>query len=255
MVALVYAIVELPRAGWLSWHTAGPLVAAVVLGVLFRRLERRSAAPLVPARVVRSRTVRGGNVVILCAGMAVDGMLITLTGYVQGMLGWSPLGFGLATAVMTVTSVAGTLTGQRLATAYGARPVAAAGAALAGLACAMLAWLPGRGSLPLLLCGLFLLGAGLGLAFVCAQIAAVTGVREEDSGFAAGLVDTSFALGTALGIAVCTSVATAAAPGGEPGYRAGFAAAAVFGLLGIAAALVVPRDRRAAPATERASAG
>jgi MFS-type transporter involved in bile tolerance (Atg22 family) len=64
--------------------------------------------------------------------MAVDGMLSTLTAYVQQTLGWSPMWFGLVAAVMTVTSVVGGLLSQRFATQFGVRLVAATGTVLLG---------------------------------------------------------------------------------------------------------------------------
>ncbi len=102
-------------------------------------------------------------------------------------------------------------------------------------------------------------GAGLGGAFVACQIAALTGVRDEESGLAAGLIDTSFHLGNAIGIAIATSVAvvtTAAAHLNEPGivpaaaltdgFRAAFGITVVAAVLALVAALVL-LPRAAAP--------
>jgi MFS family permease len=57
--------------------------------------------------------------------------------------------------------------------------------------------------------GLVLFGAGLGATFVAAQIAGLSGVADQEAGLAAGLVDSSFNIGSALGIAVLSSVAVA----------------------------------------------
>jgi MFS-type transporter involved in bile tolerance (Atg22 family) len=56
--------------------------------------------------------------------MMVDGMLVTLTAYGQQVLGWSAPRFGLVATVMTMTSVAGALVGQRFTTTLGLRRVA-----------------------------------------------------------------------------------------------------------------------------------
>ncbi|MFC4466894.1 MFS transporter [Streptomyces xiangluensis] len=248
LVLLVYAIVTVPEAGWVSGRTAGLLLAAAVLVGLFVLVERRSAVPLVPLRILRSPSLVGGNLVILFAGMAVDGVLITLTSYVQHVLDWSAMRFGLLAAVMTVASVAGALVSQRLATGFGVRHVAAAGTVLLGAACMLLTWAVGDGgSTDVVLIALLIFGAGMGAAFVCSQIAALTGVAEREAGLAAGFVDTSFAIGTALGLAVCSSVALtrAQAVGGPAlpalieGHRAAFGVAVVFAVLGLAAALTL----------------
>ena len=228
LALLILAVVSVPMAGWLSVRTLGGLAGAAVLAGVFVLVEARSAAPLVPPRIRRSRSLVGGNLLIVTAGMCVDGMLVTLTSYVQRVLGWSAGQFGLLAAVMTVTSVAGLMIAQRLITRLGVRPVAIAG----GLCLAVAALLLSPGSPGLLAAGLVVFGAGMGGAFVAAQIAAFTGVAEEDSGLAAGLVDTSFSMGCALGVAICTSVALA---GDAAGYRAAFAVVALFALAGLPA--------------------
>jgi EmrB/QacA subfamily drug resistance transporter len=255
LVLLVYAIVGVPEVGWTGGRTTLLLVAGAALAALFVLVETRSTNPLVPFRVLGSRTLIGGNLVILSAGMAVDGMLITLTLHVQQVLGWSPLRFGLLAAVMTATSVAGGLLSQRLATRVGVRPVAAAGAVGLVAACLLLTGVStGSGSVAVMLVALLLFGAGMGGTFVPSQIAALAGVARHVSGLAAGLVDTSFSIGTALGVAICSSVALAraeAAGGPAPlaaisGHRAAFAAAAILAALGLLAALALFR-RHPAP--------
>ncbi|MDT7630277.1 MAG: hypothetical protein QOI50_2207 [Pseudonocardiales bacterium] len=249
LVLLVYAIVDLPTGGW-TWRTVGTLAASAALMGLFCLLESRSAAPLVPRRLLRSRTLLGGNALVLAAGMAVDGMLITLTGHVQLALGWSALRFGLVAAVMTVASVVGGLVSQRLALALGQRRVAVPGAALLAGGCLLLTQLAAAGSVGVLIDGQLVFGVGMGAAFVCAQIAALDGAADADSGLAAGVVDTSFSIGTALGIAVCTSVAAAVAGAARPaghlgdaglvlGEQVAFGVAGGFAVLGLLAALVL----------------
>jgi predicted MFS family arabinose efflux permease len=107
--------------------------------------------------------------------------------------------FGLVAAAMTVSAAAGGLASQRPAAVFGVRRVAAVGTILLAGACALLAGVSHGGSAVLVLTALPIFGAGMGAAAVCGQIAALTGVAGRDSGLAAGLADTSFAVGTALG--------------------------------------------------------
>lgn len=182
--------------------------AAVVLAALFVVVELRSPAPLVPMRIFASRALVGGNLVILIAGIAVDGLLIVVTLYTQQVLGFSALQFGVAMAIMTVTSVIGVIAGQHLVTRVGFRIVASSGMILLMIACLHLAGLSVEGTLiDDLLAGLVVFGAGMGTAFVAAQIAALTGVAERDTGLAAGLEETSFAVGTTLGVGLASAIA------------------------------------------------
>jgi EmrB/QacA subfamily drug resistance transporter len=210
LVLLVYAVSEAPDVGWTGVQTIGSLAAAVVSGAAFVRTEARSVAPLVPLRIFRSRTLVGGNLVLLTAGATLDGMLIIVTLYAQEVLGYSTVQFGLGVAVMTVMSVVGAVSGQALVTRIGLRPVALTGMILVGAACLVLAQVSVDGSyFGDVFIGLLLFGAGLGATFVASQIAGLSGVGEQESGLAAGLVDSSFNVGSALGIAVLSTVAVA----------------------------------------------
>jgi Na+/melibiose symporter-like transporter len=186
------------------------VLAAAVLIAGFVRIETRSVAPLVPLRIFRSRALVGGNLVLLTAGAAVDGMLIIVTLYAQEVLGYSTVQFGLGVAVMTVASVVGAIGGQALVTRVGLRPVALTGMILIAISCLLFTQVSVDGSyFGDIFFGLLLFGAGLGATFVASQIAGLSGVADQEAGLAAGLVDSSFNIGSALGIAVLTSVALA----------------------------------------------
>jgi EmrB/QacA subfamily drug resistance transporter len=250
LALLIYGITGAPAAGWTGIRTIAPLAAAAILLGLFGLIEARSRAPLVPLRIFRARALVGGNLVLLAAGMSVDGTLLIVTLYAQGVLGYSAVQFGLMTAVMTVTSAAGSYTAQAVVTRVGVRLVGAAGMALVATACLLLTQVSAGGSYwPDLFFGLLIFGAGLGSAFVAAQIAALTGAAERESGLAAGLAESSFNIGSALGIAILSTVAVArAGPGAglsamTEGFQAAFAVAAGVATLGAVVALLLFRPR------------
>ena len=249
VLLLVAGISEAPDAGWTNPRTLASLGASVALLALFRRIEQRSPGPLVPLRIFRSRSVVGGNLVLLTAGMCIEGMLLIVTLYAQEVLGYSTIQFGLMTAVMTVMSVIGAYSAQATVSKIGTRPVGAAGMLLIGVACLLLTQVSATGSyLDDMFLGLLIFGAGLGAAFVASQIAALSDVAERESGLAAGLVDSSFNIGGALGLAILSTVAVArtdAVSGGvspealTEGYQAAFLVAVGFALLGLVAALAL----------------
>ncbi|MFD9602480.1 MFS transporter [Streptomyces sp. NPDC059970] len=262
LVLFVYAITSVPDVGWSSHHVLGPLAGAMALTGLFVVIERRSKAPLVPFGVLRSRSLVGGDLLLLVTGMAVDGMLIVLTAHAQAVLGWSPVRFGLTAGVMTVAAVVGALACQRVVTRVGVRPVATVGTALLGGACLLLTRVVSEHSSPeLLTFALLVFGAGMGTATVCAQIAAFTGVAERHSGLAAGLADTCFAVGTALGVAIAGSVVAAHAPTPGtaapqtlvPGHQAAFGVVGLVAALGAVIALAM-LGKRSAPVTKETAA-
>jgi EmrB/QacA subfamily drug resistance transporter len=255
LVLLLYAIFMIADDGGLRGPTVALTVGAVALGALFVVIESRSAAPLVPLRIFRSRKLVGGNVVILVAGIAVDGLLIIMTLYAQQVLGYTAMQFGLTMTAMTVTSVAGVMAGQHVVTKVGSRPVAAAGLVLLGVACLVLSRLSADGTfVDDLLIGLLIFGAGMGAAFVAAQITALGGVADDESGLASGIAESSFSIGTTLGVAVASAVAAAVtnnllADGSSPalaqvtGMRTALFVAAGFTALGLLAAITLLRPQ------------
>ena len=87
LVALVYAVVEAPDAGWGDGQTLGLLALAAVLTAVFAAIESRSAAPLAPLGVFRSRSLVGGNLVLFALGTMGFGVPFILTQYAQEVLG------------------------------------------------------------------------------------------------------------------------------------------------------------------------
>src|SRR5215208_3085196 len=177
LVALVYAVVEAPGAGWGSGRTLGLLALAAALVAVFAAIESRSAAPLAPLGVFRSRALVGGNLVLVSLGTMAFGVPFILTQYAQEVLGWSPIQFGLASLVMPLSAVVGTTAAQGLATRVGVRPVAVLAMTLCGLGSLLLTQVSVGGSyLGDLFFALMILGPGIGAAYVAGSIAPLTGV-------------------------------------------------------------------------------
>jgi EmrB/QacA subfamily drug resistance transporter len=246
LVALVYAVVEAPRAGWTDAQTLGLLALSVALLTLFARIEARSEAPLAPLRLFHSRALVGGNLVMFALGMLAFGMPFILTQYAQDVLHYSPLEFGLASVVMPVTAAVGSITGQVVATRGGLRRLAVAGLALTGAGCLLLTQVSVDGSyFGDIFFGLLVFGPGLGAAYVAGSIVSLAGIRDADAGLASGLSNSSFQIGGAVGVAILSTVAVSHAHGNDPlaaltnGFQAAFAAAIVFAALGLLFAITV----------------
>jgi MFS family permease len=141
---------------------------------------------------------------------------------------------------------------------------------LVGAACLLLTQVSVDGSyFEDIFLGLLVFGTGLGAAFVASQIAALAGVAEEESGLAAGLVDSSFNIGGALGIAILSTVAVSRADNAlsgvgreaelralTEGFQTAFAVAVGVAALGafLAVLLFRPRTRTETPPVEAESA-
>jgi predicted MFS family arabinose efflux permease len=248
-LALVYALVDAPDAGWGSAQTIVRLAAAAALFAVFAAIESRVRAPLVPLRFLRAPTLVGANAAMLLFSCVAFGMPFILTLYAQQVLGYSAVEFGLSSLVFPVLAAVGSVTGQALVTRRGFAGVAAAGMALLAAGTAWLIGAPVDGTYVAdILPALVIFGPGIGLAFVACSIAALAGVAEQDSGLASGLNNTAFQLGGALGVAVATTVAVSNTSGADPaalteGFQAAFLACVAFPVAGLVLTLLLRRGR------------
>jgi EmrB/QacA subfamily drug resistance transporter len=264
LVLLVYALVEAPDAGWASLRTTLLFAGAAALLASFVVIESRHRAPLVPLRMLRSRTLVGANGVMLMFG-ATNGMVFILTLYAQQVLGYSALEFGTSFVVLPVAAAAGMLVAQAAIQKVGFRPVAATGMGLIGAGSLLLTQVSVGGSyFGDVFLGILVFGLGIGPAFATATIAALSGVAERESGVASGLSNSAFQIGIALGVAVVTTVAVsrsadylAANAGANPlvvlteGFRSAFVACGVLAAIGVALAVVLLGQPRRAPQERR----
>lgn len=179
LLLLAYAIITIPMAGWRSVQTLCLLAGATGLLALFAYTERHTRAPLLPNAVLRSPGLIGGNLVLVAAGMSVDGMLITLTTFTQKVLGYSPIQFGLVATTMTATAVIGALAGQRLVSTVGGRSVGLLGLGLLGGACLVLTHVSSHSDTPAtVVVGMIVFGLGMGATTAAAQITALSKVGQ-----------------------------------------------------------------------------
>jgi MFS family permease len=263
----IYAITETSQEGWLNARTLGELGIVIALIAAFARIESRRTPPMLPPALLRSRPLVAGNLVLLTAGLSVDGMVFTLSLYTQRVLGYSPIQFGGITAIMTASSIAAAPIAQRAVTRFGPRLVGRAGLAMLCLANAGLAATTSlRGSPVSIAACMLLFGLGMGCAFVSGTIASLKDVSDQDSGIAAGIQNISFSLGTTLGIAILSAISAATIHGLSPqpaghghigalvsGYRVAFIAGALLGALGLAVTAAICRSTPPEAAIEAGS--
>jgi MFS family permease len=198
---------------------------------------------------------------MLVFGMLPYGLGFVLTLYAQQVLGYSALKFGVSSVVLAVGATVGAIVGQGVVIKVGFRAAAATGLALIGAGSLVLAQLSVHGSyFPDIFFGLLLSGLGIGLAFVTATVAALSGVAEQEAGLASGLSNTALQIGTAVGVAILTTVAVSRSDdyltsnaGADQllalshGYQSAFRALVVLSGIGVALALLLlgqPRTTR-----------
>ncbi|MDI3403438.1 MFS transporter [Streptomyces cavernicola] len=212
LVALVYGFTRAESDGWSDATTVGLFVASAVLLASFLLVESRVKAPLLPLRVLTDRN-RGG--VYLSLGLAVIamfGLFLFLTYYLQVVKGYSPVMTGFAFLPMIAGMITGsTQIGARLMTRVPPRLLMGPGFLVAALGMLLLTQLEiGTSYAGLILPAQLLLGLGMGTAFMPAMSLATHGVEARDSGVASAMVNTSQQVGGAIGTALLNTIAASA---------------------------------------------
>jgi EmrB/QacA subfamily drug resistance transporter len=208
LLLLVYTISKAPQVGWGSARTVTLLAVSAALLAAFVVIEARAAAPLMPLRIFRLRTVAVANAVGFLLGASFFAFIFIGTLYMQQVLGWSALQAGTAWLAASLTSVALAGAAQKLVTTISAGPVMALGMAMIGGGILWATQVPVHGHFWSDLAGpFFVAGAGTAFAFIPVSIAGLAGVTEQDGGLASGLLNTSQQVGGAIGTAIASTVA------------------------------------------------
>jgi EmrB/QacA subfamily drug resistance transporter len=246
---LVYALVDANNAGWGSARTIVLFVVAVVLLAGFVATERRAVAPLVPFSIFRLRTLTGANVVGVLIGASLFSMFFFISLYMQQVLGYSAIKAGLSYLPLAVSIIISAGIASQLVTTVGFKRVLAIGLALIAVALVWFSQISVDGSFVSDILGPSLLAAvGLGFSFVSSTIAAVSGVSEDDSGLASGLINTTQQVGGALGLAILSAISISVIGQSHSpavltdGFGDAFLAGAGFAVIGLVATLTIIRS-------------
>src|SRR6202453_1844079 len=94
LFAIVFGFSHAETAGWTSALTIGSLALGVVLVSAFAFAESRVAHPLLPLRVILDRARGGSYISVGLSGIAVFGVFLFLTYYLQLVKGYSPVTSG-----------------------------------------------------------------------------------------------------------------------------------------------------------------
>ena len=249
LLSLVYGIEQTRTHGWSSAATLAPICAAVVLLTAFALLERRAANPLVPPSTWRIRSLVSASTVMTVNTGVVVGMAFLTSLYVQQVTGASAVVAGLEFLPFAAAITFGAVVASKAIGHLGARTLIAGGLVVIIGGLLLLADAHGGTSYAAdILPAFIVMGLGCGPMFVAISIAAMSGVRPEQSGLASGVMMTGHEVGAALGVAAMTALAGDITT--KAGLVAGFGhafhgAAIALGVLFVLTVLTVPAGKAA----------
>ncbi len=210
LLALVFGLTHAAEHSWSDPLTLGSLAAAAVLFVAFVAVERRAASPLVPLEILKRSTVAWGNIAGILAFVTETSLVFLLTLYLQQVLGYTPLGAGLAFAVLGLGTVLGGILGPKVIGKIGNKKAIVYGFIVQAIATGALVLISADpASIGLLLVATFIGGVANLVVIVGFMVTATSGLPDEEQGLATGLATMSQQIGITMGIPIMSAIFTA----------------------------------------------
>ncbi|MFE6098433.1 MFS transporter [Streptomyces laurentii] len=235
LAALLTAL-TLGRDGWLRPSVGLLLLAAVVLAAVFAGVERRSRTPMIDLTLLGRPAFRAATAGALFTGLAVIGFFSVLPALLQSGGGLSPLTAAWLFLAWSGTAFVVALQTRRLAGRLSATYQLALGFVLSTAGVLALLGALDDASVPRLLPGLIVAGAGSGLLNAALPRLAVDSVPQARAAMGSGANNTARYIGSSAGVALALALSTAGAD-----VAAG--ASAVLGVAGAVVTLAVGRGR------------
>jgi MFS family permease len=235
-VGLVLLVTGILAADNNTWLMLGLLLAgAAVLSGFFwwiRSRERTGHHPLLPTSLFRNRTSNLGLVTQNAQWLVLMGVSFTVGAYLQVVRHYSAIATGAVFTAATVGLLASSLAAERLAKRRAQRT-------LVGIV-VLLLLVRAFSSVWAFTPGLLLIGLGLGVMLTPSVNVVQSAFPDSQQGEISGLSRSVSNLGSSLGTAIAGTILVSELT--KNGYAAAMAALALVGVLGLVAALRLPRE-------------
>jgi MFS family permease len=253
LVALVMGILQADNSAWLM---AGLMAVGALLLLWFfghvRAMERRGAEPLLSTELFANRTSNLGLVTQNVQWLMLIGTSFVVATYLQVVRGYNAIQTGVIFTAATLGILVSSLAAERLARRHPQRSLIVAGfvVTLVGIFL-LLAMVKGSPSAWAFAPGLLLIGLGVGVMLTPSVNVVQSSFPDEQQGEISGLSRSVSNLGSSLGTAVAGTILVAELVTWS--YGLAMTSLAVTGVIGLVAALMLPRTTAAetgATATE-----
>ena len=205
---LLYGLSNLAYDGWGSTATvSGPVIAAIVLFLIWIPVELRTRQPLLDLHLFTSRNYLWGNVITWIGTVGIFGPAFLLPQYLQNLRGLDPFPAGVLLFTSGVGTVLGTVFAGNLYNRLGPRVLTIFGAIIAaGTSYWLVSWSTLYSAYSVLPWILLLRGFGLPCVLQSASTSALYGVTGRALPGATTLNAVARQVVAALSIAVLTNI-------------------------------------------------
>ncbi|MUL42081.1 MFS transporter [Streptomonospora sp. PA3] len=185
------------------------IAAGAAIGAFFVRRQLRMPDPLLDLRLFTDRGFSTGLGVMMLGALAMGGMFLLLSQYLQLVGGLTPLEAGLRLVAPSVLMIAATMLGPWAARKLGGANVIGGGMVLAAAGMLLLTQAAPAGGTLLAIVALAAASLGLGPGAALVTDVVVGAAPPHKAGSAASMSETSGEFGIAMGVALLGSLSTA----------------------------------------------
>lgn len=210
---LVWAIIERPTYGWLSWQVIGGICAALIILAVFAAVEGHTHAPLIDVGLFRRATFTSSTCAICVAFFCLFGFIFITTQWFQALRGYTALQTAVATLPFAVVMAAVAPLATQLAKRFGYRSVVSTGLLFLSASMFVVTRVDAHCSYWFVVVPtMALMAAGIALIQGPATDALMSTVPESSTGAASAVNDTIREIGGTLGVAVMGSAISSVYP-------------------------------------------
>jgi EmrB/QacA subfamily drug resistance transporter len=206
LLALVVVLLRGQDLGWTSAAALGLFALGVALLGAFLAVQRRISFPTVDLTMFRRADYSANAVVGFLVQAGTVGSLVYLSLYLQSTLGLSALDTGLRFLSFSLVALAAPVLLLTVGKRIPARAIVIASAVLVAAGLALMATIGPGDAWSVLLPGLLVAGAGIGLNNTVVNQVALTAAPPERAGMASGTVNALKQIGLAAGVAILGTI-------------------------------------------------
>ena len=203
---LVFTIIEAPDAGWLAARTIAGFAVALLILVVFVRVEQRTARPMLDVSLFTNPRFSAASGSVAVAFFALFGFMFLVTQYFQFAKGYTALSTGVRMLPVALSVGITALIGTQLAVRVGSRRVVATGLVTMSVAFLWFAADTAGTSYTVLALQMIVAGIGIGLTSAPATEAIMDVVPPHQAGIGSAVNDATREVGGTLGVAVLGSI-------------------------------------------------
>jgi len=247
LAGVVYALIEGPSSGWPAAAVLLGAVGAVALAA-WLAVELRSAHPMVPLGVFRSRQFSGANAVTFAVYAAFGATTFLLVVHLQSDLGYSALEAGASLIPVTVLMFLFSARSGALAQRIGPRLQMTVGPVVVAAGIGLLARVePGRSYWESVLPAMVVIGAGLATTVAPLTASVLAAIDDHHAGLGSAINNAVARIASLVAVAVLPAAAGISTSGGSLNDGFGTAMGIAAGLTVVGGVLAFLTIRRAAP--------